>query len=449
MPTITSAGIGSGLDVSSIIDGLMAVERRPLEILQFKREQIGIKISAYGELLSSVSAFHSAVENLNSSTSLDLFNTTSSNDAVLDITSTDDPAIGSYSVEVTRLAQAHKLASDEILSTTTTGGNAGDALSIHLGADSITVDLSTALSLEAIRDVINEDADNPGFTAAVINGDGDNQKLVITADETGSDNEITFSYSGDIKNKTFDFATVNDIGGDINDLNAEFSVDGYNITRQNNDISDVINGVTFKLLAEDQGNTHTISVGRDDTGSEKNVQAFADAYNKLISSISEQRSGSLRSDGILLSLENQVRSILNSSKSGGTYSTLNDIGLSIGREGNMTLDSDTLQAAFDENVSDVAELFAAEGTGFAWRLANLADQWVGSSGLLSERSEGLGQQISDLDDKQLSIQRNLQVIEDRYTRQFAALDTLVASFQNTGNFLTSQLAQIANLRLDK
>ncbi len=451
MPTITSLGIGSGLDLAGIVDGLMAVERRPLEILQFRREEIGVKISAYAELLSSVSAFSASVDKLNSSSAFELYSTSSANEEVFTATASGNPTPGSYDVEVTRLAESHKLASAELLSTTSFGGAPGDELTIQLGADindAITVDLSDGKTLEAIRDAINADEDNPGFTANVINGDGDNQKLVITADETGSDNEITFSYGGAINAGTFTFATVNDISGDINNLNAAVVVDGYAITRQSNTISDVIEDVTFNLVSADPGNSYALSVARDDGAVRGLVNDFVDAYNSLTSTIRGQRSGSLGADSVLLSLENQIRSIINSPMTSGTYTSLNDIGISLQREGNMAVDGDKLDAALAGDIGDIASLFATEGSGFAWRLASLADQWSGTDGILTSRTEGLSEQIDDLDDQQLNLERNLAIIETRYRTQFASLDTLVSQFQNTSTFLTSQLAQLSSLRLD-
>ena len=448
MPAITSAGVGSGIDIQGIIDGLMAVERRPLDIIQFKREEIGVRISGYGELLSSLSSFNSSVTNLNSLDALSLFTTFTSDDSVVDLTATDDAATGNYNIEVTRIAESHKVASGEILSSTSIGGGVGDSLSITSGSDTLTVDLSTAQNLEAIRDVINAADDNPGVTAAIINGDNNNQKLVLTANDTGSDNEITFSYGGALSALDFNFATVNDISGDINNLNAAVSVDGYNITRQSNDISDIIDGVTINLKDADPGNVKLVSVARDDAGSQNVIDGFVESYNSLVQQIDTLGAGSLASDSVLLSLENQIRSVLNTFKSSGTYSSLNDIGLSITRDGTMELNAETLQGALASGVADVAELFAADGTGFAYRLDSLLDQWIGTDGLLNQRTVGLGEQIQDLDDDQVRIERNLEIIESRYVQQFSALDTLVAQFQNTGAFLTTQLAQLPDLRVD-
>lgn len=105
--------------------------------------------------------------------------------------------------------------------------------------------------------------------------------------------------------------------------------------------------------------------------------------------------------------------------------------------------------ALDTDYANVAQLFAAEGDGFANRLVTLADNWVGSDGFIGARTDGLSQWIDDLSDRQLLIERNLTIIEARYRTQFSALDILVSQFQSTGQFLTSQLAQLPNLTLKR
>lgn len=451
MPTLSSTGIGSGLDVSSIIDGLMAVERRPLDILQSKYQLITTQISSYGELISSVSSFNTSVKNIGTLEALDIYKATSSDKSIISISSSDLASAGTYSVEVTRLAEQHKLSSIEILSTDTFGGTVGDAMTIQLGddvADSITINLDTAMTLSDIRDAINDNADNPGFTAALVNGNDGMQKLVLTAAETGSDNVVSVSYGGTINPASFDMQTLNDIGGDFNLLNSEITVDGYTLTRQGNSFDDVITGISFDLLEADPGTEHTLTVAKDTGAATSLMKAFANAYNELRASISEQRAGSLGTDSILYMIENQIANVLNTPATGGTYSVLSEIGLTIQKDGTMKLDTDVLASALEENPDAVAALLAADGEGFASRLATLSENWISSDGLLNVRTEGLNGRIDDISDRQEAIERRLTQVEARYRAQFSALDTLVSQFQNTSQFLTAQLAQLPSLTLN-
>ncbi len=209
MPGISAGGIGSGLDVQSIVSQLMAIERQPLQRLQFKQSQLEAQISAYGQLTSAVSTFQEAMDDLGTIDALKVFNTTSSNVDVIDITANDNANVGTFGIAVNRVAEHHKMASNEIANTVTFGGKRNnDALIIQVGADvaaTITIDLSTAMTLSEIRTAINDDVTNPGVSATIINGDGGNQKLVLTANDSGSDNALRLSKSGKVKLDNFGF----------------------------------------------------------------------------------------------------------------------------------------------------------------------------------------------------------------------------------------------------
>jgi len=171
MPTISATGVGSGLDIQSIVSQLMAIERQPLQRLQFKQGQLEAQISAYGQLSSSLSNFQAAMEKLGSVSALKVFNGTSSNPDVINVTPTSSAELGSFGVEVVRLAENHKMATQESLDTDTFGGRRNDALNIQLGSDpanTITVDLRPAKTLSEIRTAINNDPTNPGVTATII-----------------------------------------------------------------------------------------------------------------------------------------------------------------------------------------------------------------------------------------------------------------------------------------
>ena len=445
MATISATGVGSGLDIQSIVSELMAIERQPLERLQVRQGQLEAQISAYGLLSSALSGFQSAMDKLASVSALKLFNGTSSNPDVVTVTPTSSAELGSFGVEVVRLAENHKIASQEALDTNTFGGRRNDALNIQVGSDpanTISVDLSTAKTLSEIRTAINDDANNPGVTATIIRGDNNNQKLILTANESGADNALTLSTSGRIDLTDFGFQTLNNIAGDTNLLDAEFIVDGYTITRSSNNVSDVISGVTLNLVSADPGNTHTIGIDRDLDAVQEAVQSFADAFNELRATIKGLRGGQLEADSSLLSIERQIFSVLNTPAAGGTYSVLSEVGLSIQKDGTMTLDATDLKAALQSDFDGVAQLFAADGQGYANRLDTLADSWLNTGGLIDAREDGLRARVDDLVDRQFAMERNLEIVEARYLAQFTALDALVGQLQSTGQFLTNQLAQL-------
>lgn len=444
---ITAAGVGSGLDVESIISELMTLERRPLELLQAKQSTYEAQLSAYGKLKSALATFQDAMDELGSLSAFQVYTAASSDESVFTATAASSAQPGSFSLEVVRLAERHKLASTEFNATDTFGGAAGDALTIQVGSDpavTLTVDLSSAKTLAQVRDAINNAADNPGVTATIINGNNGNQKLVLTAEESGQASALTLSYGGSVSAATFGFQTVNDIGGDLSLLDAELVVDGYTVNRSSNDITDVIDGVTLNLTKADPGVPHTLTIGRDTEAVSASVQAFADAYNELRSTIDSLRSGTLEADGTLRSIEVRLRNVLSTAPVGltGSYSDRTEIGLTFQKDGTLALDQSLLDTALATDFSGVAALFGDPAEGYAARLESLVDGWTQTDGLLQHRSDGIQDSIDSLEDRQAQMEYRLQLVEGRYRAQFTALDTLIGQLTATSNYLTQQLAAL-------
>lgn len=442
---ITAPGVGSGLDVQSIVNQLMALERRPLEALSRRQNQYEAQLSAYGQLKSALSGFQDAMDKLSATDSFKIYAATSADESALEVSANSSASLGTYNVRVERLAANHKMGSMEFADTATFGGTAGDSLTIQVGSvatNAITVDLSTAKSMEDIRDLINDDADNPGVTATIINGNDGNRKLILTANETGSSSAVSLSYGGSIDATSFGMQTLNDIGGDLSLLDSEISVDGYSVTRSTNTLTDVIQGVTLDLQSARPGVDIQVTVDRDISAVEESVQGFADAYNDLKSTIRSLREGQLEADSTLLSIERGLLGVLNDSGAAGTFRHLTEIGVSIQKDGSMSVNSSRLQTALNIDYSAVAELFANADNGYAARLGTLTGMWLEDGGLIESRTDGLDSRIEDLEDRQNAMDRRLAQVEARYLRQFSSLDSLMSQLQGTSNFLTSQLASL-------
>jgi flagellar hook-associated protein 2 len=444
---LSAAGIGSGLDVNSIVSQLMALERRPLDLLQQKKDDIDARISAYGNLKSALSTFQDAMQQLSTPAALKIFTATSGNDSVFTATAGDTAAASTFGIEVIRRAERHKFASNEELNTYTVGGKNNDALEIQVGSDpanTLSVDLSTASTFSEIKDAINTDPDNPGVTASIVFGNNGNQKLVITAADSGSANELSFSYRGKVKAPDFGFQEVSNSGGNAALLDAEISVDGYSITRGNNTIDDVITGVTLDLHAADPGFVYTLDIARDTTAVADNVQAFADAYNEIQTVIDGLRDNELATDSLLYSIENGLRNIMNSPASGlpSGLGYLGEIGVSFSREGVLTVDAADVESALTNDFNAVSELFATTGQGFANRLDTLVAGWLAVDGLIDGRTDTLDSSKRLLETREESLEYRMTQIEARLFAQFSQLDTLLISLQGTSDFLTQQLSQL-------
>lgn len=441
---LTAAGIGSGLDVESIISQLMAIERQPLVALQQKQQNLDADLSAYGTLKSALSTFQTAMKDLSTPSALKVFTASSGNDDVFTASATNTAAASSFGIEVIRQAERHKFSSGEFLDTDTFGGGAGDTLSVQVGTDvtnTLTIDLSSALTLGEIRDAINTDPVNPGVTATIILGNNGNQKLVLTAGESGAAHALTLSYGGSVTAGDFSFAEINNIAGNTSLLDAEISVDGYHVTRPSNTIDDVIQGVTLDLHGADPGTSYTLDIGRDTEAVADSVRAFVDAFNEMRSTLGGLQKNELQGDGSLLSIERSLFSVINTPATGlpSGLSYLTEIGVSFQKDGTMTVDDADLDSALTNNFNAVSEIFATTGQGYANRMDTLVDNWLQVGGLLDIRTDSLDDRKDSLQDDGLRLEYRLTQIEARYRAQFSALDTLLGNLQGTSEYLSQQL----------
>lgn len=447
MATVSSLGVGSGLDLSTLLTNLMAVERRPLVALQTQQSNYEADLSAYGQLKSQLSSFQTAMNSLSTSSKFAVFSATSSNDTVFTATADSTAAVGKYTLQVVRVAEAHQMGSSSTFADTgtTTIGTAGDTMTITVGSSDFTVSYG-GQTLGEIRDAINGATDNTGVSATIIQ-DNVGYRLLLTSSDTGSTNALSVSYSG---SDPFSLQTLNtdrDGSGSFTaaDLDASMVLNGtYTIDRSSNTVSDVIQGVTLSL--KDAG-TETLTVAKDTAAIEASAQSFVDAYNALRSTITTLRSGTLSGDNTLLLLQSGIQGILNTTPSGltGSYSYLAQVGISIQKDGTMALDSADFQAALGADFNGVAELFAASGQGYAARLDTLMTSYLQTGGLIANSTDGLNARLDIIKTRESEMELRLEAIQKRYQQQFTALDALVQQLQTTSSYLTQQLTQLQYL----
>lgn len=387
---IASPGIGSGLDVNSIVGQLMAIERRPLAALDGKEAKQQAQLTAYGSLKGALSSFQSSVTKL---TDTAIFSAVTANFSDKDIASAsaDSSAIaGNYSVEVQSLAQSQKLKSSNFASTSSTVGSG--TLTIQFGtydggtftsnpekvSQSITIQPGQS-SLVGVRDTIN-DAD-VGVSASIIN-DGSGDRLVLTSIDTGVSNALRITVADDDANNTdnaglsqlaFDASTggTSNLTETVAAENANLIIDGINISKASNTITDAIEGVTLNLLKADIGNTSTLTIEPDHSSTQTALESFVKGYNALNTTITDlskfdaasNRASVLTGDATVRAVQSRLRSVFNSTlnTTGGGLSTLSEIGISFQKDGTLELDSSKLQEVLDDPTKDISSLFAQTG----------------------------------------------------------------------------------------
>jgi flagellar hook-associated protein 2 len=430
-------GVGSGLDVNAVVEQLMALERRPLDLLEQDKEEFNAQLSAFGQLKSTLSNYQSSITSLRSLDSFKIFKASSSDEDAFTVSASSAAAIGSTDIQIINLAENHKMGSVSILDTDTTIlGNAGDQFTVTIGLESFSVDAG-GKTLEQIRDEINKSPENIGVSAVIINEDVDNHYLVLTSNESGVANSMVLSSTGSI-GTDLGFTNIS-VAED-----AELLVDGlYTITRSSNAITDAIDGLTINLLAETTTPAE-LTVVRDLEKVTESVQSFVDAYNGFNTALDELGAGDLGNDGSLRSIERRLRTVLNTDPVGlnGTFTHLSDIGLSILRDGTMTLNAGDLETAVNSEFDAVAELFAHDDQGYLFRLDAAVTNLLDIDGLIDSREDGINSRIDNADRRIESLEFRLTLTERRLRAQFTALDTLMGQLNGTSAFLTSQLSAL-------
>jgi flagellar hook-associated protein 2 len=444
MATITSLGVGTGLDLENIVSSLMEIERQPLARLQSKESIINAQISAYGAFKSKLADFQSAMEALGSASAFKQFQATSQDEELFSASADSDAVAGEYSINVVALAQRDKLASAAFSDTDSIGQG---TLSISVGAESFDVVIdSTNDSLAGIRNAINNASANTGVSASIITDDA-GSRLILTSDDTGTENALSVSVSDDSDGNNSDSSGLSAfVNANMTTVtsatDAVVEIDNFTVTSSSNTISGAIEGVS--ITAKAMGSS-TLSITRDDEAILESVKEFASAYNSLMTEIKSQRSGQLEADSTLLTIERQIRDVFNSGSaiSGSSFRYLVEAGVSLDKNGEMKVDEEQVTSLLDSDFSSFVNLFSAEGEGYANRLDSLADGWLQTDGLIDSREVGLNARLDTIDRQRDRMEARLATTEERIRAQYAAMDTLVSSLNSQGNYLLSQLSALS------
>jgi flagellar hook-associated protein 2 len=446
MSTISSTGIGSGLDIDSLVSKLVAAERSAGQTrIDNKKTKLTEQFSAMATLMGSMSAFQASLNSLVTAGSFNSRKVSVSDEAAFAAKATAAAAAGSYDVQVEQLAKAAQLGSEAFASGSATVGTG--TLTISVGNASFNIEVGEGgKSLANIRDAINNSADNPGVQASLLT-DVDGTHLVLTSMKTGEDYALTVTASGG--NGGLEQLEDMELRSEAQD--AILFVSGYEIHSSSNTVSNAIEGVTLTLKAPtEEDSTVLLGIERDDAAIQDAAKKFVDAYNSLASTIKSltrydvgtDTAGTLLGDAMLRNIESQVRKLVSSPVSGvnGNYTTLASLGLTTQADGKLALDGVKFNAALQANPGAVSDIFASDN-GVAVKLADFMGSKTSSTGELTVRSSNITDSLVDLKDEQDVLNARMQVIEQRYFRQFNALDTLLAQLSTTANSLDSWLAR--------
>jgi flagellar hook-associated protein 2 len=449
--TISFDGLATGINATETVDKLIEVESRPKILKEAEKVRYENQRTSWQELDTRLLALREEARSLWRANSWNTLAASSSDESVLTASTTASASAGSYTFQITQLAQYHKAASESFATTTDTVGTG--ALTIN--GTTITVD-TTNNTLAGVADAIN--AADAGVTATVIN-DGTGYRLMLAANESGAASAITIARDAGLT--IFDDAALGtDAGGGVyydeveaaQDAQIQFGT-GANpitVTSASNSLGGVIEGVTLSLLSATPGTNVTLTISRNSSGMEEKIQSFVDFYNDAWSYIQEQTAyneetetrGILMGDPTVSTIKSRLQGIIAGMvETGGNYKTLRSIGIELEDDGTLKFDTDRFSAAVAEDYESVEGIFRATG-GVSERLSDYLGDLTNPFGTIDRREETLGNTIQRLQDRIEEMKERLERRRESLLEQFYRMETAVNEFNGQGTFIMNALAGI-------
>ena len=460
---ISSAGIGSGLDVAKIVEQTVAAEKIPLKKLEYKAEGIQTQISTYGEIKSLTSKLGDIVSKLTRDSAWNGVSISSSN-PTLSGTMTGIAATGTYNIQVMHLAQAQ---------TTALGGAGGAALpkdqtmgaagtiKLTMGTESKDIDITSSDTLTKIATKINEAG--MGIQASIVTDVDGKERLMLRSKETGTDKAFTVDL-GSLSSAPA--ALGQPLTPTQTAQNAKVKLNGMEVESSSNTFANTIPGMSF-TVSEVTSTAATLNVKADTEAMKKNIQEFVDAYNelndlltkstksvrtadgKLDPSVQKEGVGTLQGDSATVSLQNSLRMLTQGiSGSTGGLTRLAEIGIQMQEGGKLSTDTTKLDKALT-NLEGLKGLFAnkadalGQGGGIAVNFKNFTDKLLAFDGTLNTKSDSLESKLKSNTAEQDKVNKRADTLEKRLYAQYSALDTKMASL-NALNAYVSQMVTTWN-----
>ncbi len=444
--TISFGGLATGLDTKTLISQLVSLAQQPIQRLEKSRSLDEKKISTFQALNGKLLALKTAAQKLRNSTDFFARTSTVSDDTKLDASVTSTAQTGNYAIAINDLAKigqktfvgvADKTA--QTLSGTFTIQNAAT----NSTSFTISFDINS-MSLEQLRDAINNDSNNNGKVMAAIldTGSGMNRyRLQIKGNTMGTTNDFDVTSTASLTLDT-------DTNVTFAASDASFTVDGVELTRSSNTVSDAIDGVTLTLKSKTTM-AETLTVSNDTATIQANIKAFVSAYNDVRSYINTQstvdqrnpqNNGLFLGDGTVRDINSRLQQVMTGAVAGlaGDYNALNDLGITTDIDGKLVADDTKLSTALATNADNVSKIFiGSDGlSGLAARVDTELDNFTNPvGGLIDIHVDGIQEQVKGINDRIDLMQKRLTTYQNTLTQQFAALEQLVSSLQAQGNSL--------------
>jgi flagellar hook-associated protein 2 len=448
MAQIPLGGLATGLDTNALISQLIAVERRPITLLETRKVKLQTQSAAYLDLNTKLAAFKSGADLLKDPATFFVRSVASSTDTVATATAAPGTTRGTYTLTATALAKGSIAAAANTKSSLpSTVATATGVFEFKLGASGtvVSVPVTAATTLEQLVKDINDK--NAGVRASAVNTGtvaSPAWKLNMTSNATGASNNIVIVTD----NTTLAIANTQTA------TDAGFSITGLgSFTRSTNTFSDVLDGVTITLKAA-SGSTDLV-VDYDKSATQSRINSLLDSYNAVIKAIDSQSAVKRNSDGsnttgvftgdavarlIRAKLKTQMATVFT-----GSIGSLADLGVTTATDGTLSLNATKFQKALTDDASAVSAVIAGTNTrdGIADLIASTLDTATKAlTGTIALRRDGISTAIKSLDSQIRAGLNRLATTEGALRARFVALEQTVARIQATGSSLLAQLSRL-------
>jgi len=391
--------------------------------------------SVVDALTSSVASLGSIADDLALPSTLQM-RTASSSDTHVSVAASGTATSTVHAVRVNQIAAAQVAASN-----TYTGDTAGIAgtgsVKITSGATSATINYDSTDTLSSIATKINNA--NAGVSASVL-FDGTNYRLMVASKATGTANAATFTETGS------GLGVSNAANIKVPAKDAKLTIDGVDIVRSKNIIDDAVPGLTItanSIQAATDPDT-SVTVANDSSSLTDKLNSFVSAFNSVAGSVASQLTynasattqSALFGDSTLRSLQGALNTF--ASQTFGTMH-LDDLGLSLDKDGLMTLDSTKLTTALQSNPDAITSLFVTGG--FAKAISGMSKMYSeAGDGILVTKSAGLTDRNKLLQDSIDQIEQNATALQTRLQDQFTQMEAALSSMQSQSSYISSMLS---------
>jgi len=463
-PISSTIGIGSGLNIGDIVKVLVDSDKAAKQNQITKQTtKTTDSLSAVAKLKSALTAFQDSMKTLNSTTSPAFlgYAATSSAESVVKATANNTAVNGTYTIGVTQLATASKVATAALTNAQTSAIPSGDLL-ISQNSTNYKVTLAEGGTLQDARDAINKQLQTAGISANIIT-DAEGSRLVFSSTTTGKGSDISVAGSGSVGTlldidgtQTMADNTVGGVkgAGAITAVagDAAFTVDGLPITSKSNTVTAAISGLSFDLLTAGPNGTaavSTITVATNTDGLKTSLDTFMTSYNTLVNLVGTLTKGTTDSSGVfkpaeltgdstaagmLAAIRDQIATATTTSGLG----SLAQLGITTQSNGTLSMDSAKFTAAMNDKklAGQVQGLFSGD-TGLLARVSKAIDPYTETGGILATKTTALTKTKDNLANQQDALDRRVESLTASLTKKYNAMDLVVAQLKATASSITS------------